>query len=328
MPTFKVLVVDDYEPFRRVVRLILQVRDDLQIVGEASDGLEAVQKAKELRPDLILLDIDLPTLTGMQVARRLHDLVPRAKVLFLSVESSSDVVTEALSLGAGYVYKLRLASELLPAIEAVLRGEQFVDGSLEGFNFTKAPQSKVDQSWQSFAARPGIPDAGNAETRRLREIAAKLMRVSELTELLDGILDTAIELIRADFGNIQLLNQETSELKMMTHRGFGPEFVDFFGSVPKGKFGCGSALKNRSQVIVEDVSTDPIFHDTQARIMMLNADARACQSTPIFTRTGEPVGMLNTLYRRRYRPSDNELQFLDLLARHAADCIQRLRGVH
>ena len=71
------LVVDDYEPVRRVVRLILQVRDDLQIVGEASDGLEAVQKAKELRPDLILLDIDLPTLNGIQVARRLRDLVPQ-----------------------------------------------------------------------------------------------------------------------------------------------------------------------------------------------------------------------------------------------------------
>jgi DNA-binding NarL/FixJ family response regulator len=69
---------------RRVVRLILEVRDDLQIVGEASDGLEAVQKAKELRPDLILLDIDLPTLSGLQVARRLRDQVPSAKVCLLA----------------------------------------------------------------------------------------------------------------------------------------------------------------------------------------------------------------------------------------------------
>jgi DNA-binding NarL/FixJ family response regulator len=99
MPTFKVLVVDDYEPVRRVVRLILQARDDLQIVGEASDGLEAVQKANELRPDLILLDIDLPRLNGIQAARRLRDLVPRAKVLFLSVESSSEVVREAFNVG-------------------------------------------------------------------------------------------------------------------------------------------------------------------------------------------------------------------------------------
>jgi DNA-binding NarL/FixJ family response regulator len=117
----RVLVVDDYEPVRRVVRLILQASDDLQIVGEASDGLEAVQKAKELLPDLILLDIDLPTLNGIQAARRLRDLVPRAKILFLSIESSLDVVREAFNVGgAGYIYKLHMAIELLPAIEMVL----------------------------------------------------------------------------------------------------------------------------------------------------------------------------------------------------------------
>jgi DNA-binding NarL/FixJ family response regulator len=139
-----VLVVDDYEPIRRVVRLILQARDDFQIVGEASDGLEAVQKAKELWPDLILLDIDLPTLNGIQVARRLRDLVPRAKILFLSVESSLDVVREALNVGgAGYIYKLHVASELLPAIETVLGGKQFVGSMLEGNKLTDAQEAKA-----------------------------------------------------------------------------------------------------------------------------------------------------------------------------------------
>jgi len=133
MPALRILVVDDYEPFRRVVRLILQLRDDLRIVGEASDGLEAVQKAKELQPDLILLDVALPRLNGIQAARRLRDLVPDARVLFLSVESSSDVVREALNLGAvGYVHKLRVARELTPAIETVLKGKTFVGSGLEG----------------------------------------------------------------------------------------------------------------------------------------------------------------------------------------------------
>jgi DNA-binding NarL/FixJ family response regulator len=138
MSIFRILVVDDYEPFRRVLRLILELRDNLQIVGEASDGLEAVQKAKELRPDLILLDIDLPTLNGIQVARRLRGHVPRARVLFLSVESSSDVVREALNVGgSGYIYKLHIASELLPAIEMVLSGKQFVSSHLGSFAITE-----------------------------------------------------------------------------------------------------------------------------------------------------------------------------------------------
>lgn len=140
------LVVDDYEPVRRVVRLILQARDDLQIVGEASDGLEAVQKAKELQPDLVLLDIDLPTLNGLQVARRLRDLVPRAKVLFLSVESSWDVVREALRVGGvGYIYKIYVASELLPAIEMALKGKQFVSSHLEPFTITEIRDEHRDE---------------------------------------------------------------------------------------------------------------------------------------------------------------------------------------
>jgi DNA-binding NarL/FixJ family response regulator len=160
----RVLVVDDYEPVRRVVRLILQARDDLQIVGEASDGMEAVQKAKELRPDLVLLDIDLPTLNGIQVARRLRDLVTGAKILFLSVESSLDVVREALNVGgAGYIYKLHVASELLPAIEMVLRGKQFVSSHLEPFANTE-----IDD--EDLGDRPRAEELPAPPRRRSHEV--------------------------------------------------------------------------------------------------------------------------------------------------------------
>jgi DNA-binding NarL/FixJ family response regulator len=132
MHTFKVLLVDDYEPFRQVVRSVLEQRDDLQVVGEASDGLDAVQKAKELQADLILLDIDLPKLNGIQATRRLRDLVPNAKILFLSEESNSDVIQEGLRSGAlGFVRKLNTQAELLAAIGEVLKGKQFVSSGLD-----------------------------------------------------------------------------------------------------------------------------------------------------------------------------------------------------
>ena len=76
-PTVRVFIVDDYEPFRRFVRSTLGRRPDLQVIGEASDGLEAVRKAEELQPDLIVLDIGLPTLNGIEVARRIRKLLPR-----------------------------------------------------------------------------------------------------------------------------------------------------------------------------------------------------------------------------------------------------------
>lgn len=123
MRSFTVMVVEDFELFRRFVCSTLEPRTEFQVICQASDGLEAVQKAEELQPDLILLDIGLPTLNGIEAAKRIRKLAPHAKIVFLSQESSSDVVQEAIRLGAlGYVEKSRTQSDLLPAIDAVVQG--------------------------------------------------------------------------------------------------------------------------------------------------------------------------------------------------------------
>jgi DNA-binding NarL/FixJ family response regulator len=127
----RVLVVDDYEPVRRFVCSTLGKRPAFQIVGEASDGVAAVRQAEELKPDLVLLDIGLPRLNGLQAAREIRKLSPHSKIIFVSQESSPDVVQEALSLGAlGYVAKARAGSDLLAAVEAVLEGRRFVSNGL------------------------------------------------------------------------------------------------------------------------------------------------------------------------------------------------------
>jgi DNA-binding NarL/FixJ family response regulator len=113
-------VVEDFEQFRRFVVSTLQRWAKLHII-EASNGLEALQKAVEHRPHLTLLDIGLPGLNGIEVARRLRKLVVPPKIIFVSQESSPEVVREALNVGAlGYVHKQRASSDLLPAVEAAL----------------------------------------------------------------------------------------------------------------------------------------------------------------------------------------------------------------
>lgn len=127
----RVLVVEDSGPFRKFVCSTLRERPELQIVGEVIDGLEAVRKAQELRPDLIVLDIGLPLLNGLDAARQIRKVSPESKILFLSQESSADVAQEGLCLGAlGYVVKAHAQSELLVAVEAVLRGERFLSSGL------------------------------------------------------------------------------------------------------------------------------------------------------------------------------------------------------
>ena len=158
LSSIRILVVDDYEGWRRQARLLLQAHPGLQVICEASDGSEAVQRADELRPDLILLDIGLPKLNGLEAARQIRKLAPESKILFLTQESSADVVQKALSLGAlGYVVKAHANSELLAAVKAVLQGKQYVSGGLSGRYFT---QAKDTQSFDHhyYGGAPLTPD--------------------------------------------------------------------------------------------------------------------------------------------------------------------------
>jgi DNA-binding NarL/FixJ family response regulator len=133
--SIRVLVVDDNEPWRRFASTTLLKPQEFEIIGEATDGVQAVQQAQELLPDLILLDIGLPTLNGIEAARRIREVSPASKILFVSEYRSPDIAEAALSTGArGYVVKSDAGSELLPAIEAVLRGEQFVSAGLKDRN--------------------------------------------------------------------------------------------------------------------------------------------------------------------------------------------------
>jgi DNA-binding NarL/FixJ family response regulator len=132
-----VLIVDPFEPWRRFVVLILQDNRDLQIIGAASSGLEAVQKAKVLQPDLVVMDVSLPELDGIDAARQIRTVAPMCKILFLSRESDPDLARAAFREGArGYVLKEDLVRDLTVAVRMVLEGKRFVSQGLARCDIT------------------------------------------------------------------------------------------------------------------------------------------------------------------------------------------------
>jgi CheY-like chemotaxis protein len=127
-----VLLVDDHAPFRGVLRRMLQQHGDVVIVGEAIDGVDAIRQAEALRPDLILLDLGLPMLSGIEVAGRIRAVLPDVKIVLLTDESSPEIVEHALHRGAhGYVYKPRTRRDLLRVVDGIDRGGRFIGGGLE-----------------------------------------------------------------------------------------------------------------------------------------------------------------------------------------------------
>ena len=285
MPSPRILVVEDFEGFRRLICSAWEQRADFQL-SQASDGLEAVQKAQELQPDLILLDIGLPKLNGIEVARRVRKLATSARILFLTQEHSADVVQAAFSLGAqGYVHKTNVHGDLLPAIEAVLRGEQFVSVGLI-LNLLSSPSSL------------------------------------NLRSALSDVVARAIEMTGADMDNLQVLDRQTNSLRMAAQSGFSRQFLEFFDNVQHDHGACGTALSRGQRVILDDVAEDAIFQGTKSRDIILGEGVRAVQSIPLATASGQLVGVLSTHFRVAKPPHQQLFKITDAFAQEVAELIQ------
>jgi DNA-binding NarL/FixJ family response regulator len=183
----RILIVDDFEKFRRYLCSALEQDRRFEIAGQACDGMEAIQKAAELQPDLVLLDVGLPKLNGIQAAKQMRKVAPLAKILFISQEFSFDVVKAALRSGAlGYIQKLNVARELSPGIEAVLEGRYFIRGTVKE-KFRETNSSHLRHELQIYSDDAALVE-GFADFTATELSVGKAAIVVATTSHLAGIL--------------------------------------------------------------------------------------------------------------------------------------------
>lgn len=178
--TIRILIADDHEIVRRGLRTLLEVEPGCMIVGEASNGAEAVRKAAELKPDVALLDVDMPDLNGIEATRRIRDTVPQTEVLILSVHDSEQMVRQVMACGArGYLVKSDAGSDLLAALEAVAHHKPFV-----------SPRISRSPIYPGVATEPTIAELTTRE-RETAQLLAEGMSNKEIAARLDISVKTA-----------------------------------------------------------------------------------------------------------------------------------------
>ena len=281
---------------REYVRRLLSQHWEVVAVA---DGLKALEVACERVPDLVLADVMMPGLDGFALLRALR-ADPRTAtlpVILLSARAGEESRVEGLEAGADdYLVKPFSAKELLARVGA----------HLEMARMRREAAAALREREEHINRLNAQLRADLASMTRLQRVSTRLVQTRDFAILLDEILDAAIAITGADMGNIQLLDGAT--LKIVAQRGFEAPFLAFFNTVHEGLAACGTAMQRGERVIVEDVAASPLFAGSPACDVMLAAQARAVQSTPLITRSGHVLGMFSTHYRTPHRPAQRELR--------------------
>lgn len=162
-----ILIADDHPIFRKGLRQIIESESGLKVVGEADDGKSAYEQARELRPDVIILDVNMPEMDGFEMARKIRDTGLSVEIVFLTMYKDEDMFNEALDLGAkGYVLKSSALTDIVECARAVASGQHYISPALSGFLLNRR-----DRSMSFVRSKPSIGDLTPTELRILRLIA-------------------------------------------------------------------------------------------------------------------------------------------------------------
>jgi DNA-binding NarL/FixJ family response regulator len=194
MPVLKVLIADDHEIVRQGLRSMLEAQRDCQVVGEAGDGRQAVTLTKELNPDVVILDIGMPTLNGLEATRQILKMRPQTKVLILTMHESDSVIREVLDAGArGYILKTDAGRDLVTAVDSLRRNKTF---------FTSRVSQMILDGFLKGDPRPQDSESGAVRlTPRQREIV-QLLAEGKSSKEVAVALDLSVKTAETHRANI------------------------------------------------------------------------------------------------------------------------------
>ncbi len=193
MPKIKCLLVDDHILFRQGIRRLLESESDIEVVGEASNAVEAVAKSRELQPDVVLFDIGMPGLSSFEAVRHIRKDMPNTKIIFLTMYNDEEYLIQGLEAGAvGYVLKEAAVSQLLTAVRNVYRG---------GRSFSSQMLGTLIEEFRTRAANRKMLSGGLALTSREREIL-KLLAEGDTVKEISTLLAVAVKTVEAHKYNL------------------------------------------------------------------------------------------------------------------------------
>jgi len=271
----RILVADDFVPWRRVISSLAQKQPGWHVICEVADGEEAVKRAQDLTPDLILLDVGLPKLNGIEAARRIRQLAPNAKILFVSAHGSLDVVEEALSTGAsGYILKGSTASELLPAVDAIFQGRPFVSSRLSRRMAAAAEKAATFPGFSPNEVRSRMSTLAPSHTpETIRRHEAQFC--SDATSLLKGFSDFIQTALHRGNSTVVVTTEPHGDSLLRKLRAEG---LDMTAAIREGRYVWLNAAEVLARIMV-DTRPDPLrFLNTVDNLF--TSAANAAKSTP------------------------------------------------
>ena len=206
-----IVVVDDHPIVRQGLRHLLETEPEFRVAGEAEDGIEAIQLSEQLKPDILVLDMMMPSLNGLEVLRRIKHVSPTTRTIIFSMQSADAYVLEALKNGAvGYVLKETGPSELVNAVHQVVQGNQYLSAKLS---------KRLQTSGQMLMDTPS--DAYETLTAREREILQMTVEGQTSQEIGEklGISPRTIEVHRSNFMNKLGIHSQTELIRFAIKRG-------------------------------------------------------------------------------------------------------------